>query len=74
MLLDDAQASAEQEAMIEVEEAERALELAQLRLVAVVNHSRRRRHLRVVMPDRAEAEAGIATRARSRPDVPARHA
>jgi hypothetical protein len=59
MLPDDEQAFAEQEAMIEVEEAERALELAQLRLVAVVNHSRRRRHLRVIVPDRAEAEAGI---------------
>jgi hypothetical protein len=50
MLQGDAQTSAEQEAMIEVEEAERALELAQLRLVAVANQRRRGRrdHLRLV--------------------------
>jgi hypothetical protein len=50
MLQGDAQTSAEHEAMIEVEEAERALELAQLRLVTVANQRTqgRRGRLRLV--------------------------
>jgi hypothetical protein len=54
---------AEREAWGEVEAAERALELAQLRLMAVTERSRRRRgHLRLVLTtgaiDGTEARCG----------------
>jgi hypothetical protein len=54
----------EREAMLEVEAAEDALELARLRLIAVTNRSRRasRGHLRLVRPSPVDGEPCDARR------------